>query len=254
MSGRLRALLRRAAAVTVFAVAGTSVAYGMTSADRTDLPGLGTLSDGRWNYPELTMPPLPKGSPGPADPANKAGAHYADLRALLLPAPEGAKADEASVLAGTDGRLATKDFLAQYEAQGDRDAVGLLLADHGLRHIAARGWTTPDGTRTRVYLLRFATAAVVDGLQEGLIGYSAPKFALRGAVDVQADESLPPEAEVAGVRHSVYAETEPSGDEQVREAYLVAGDTLALIVQSRRGGAARIPFEQTVVLQSQLLG
>ncbi|MFI1453198.1 hypothetical protein [Streptomyces roseus] len=33
------------------------------------------------------------------------------------------------------------------------------LEYEGLRQIAARGWTTPDGTRTRVYLLRFHAAA-----------------------------------------------------------------------------------------------
>lgn len=49
------------------------------------------------------------------------------------------------------------------------------------------------------------------------------------------------------------AETKPYGAEQVREAYPSAGDTVALIVQSRKGGAKAVPFLQTITLQSQLL-
>ncbi len=240
--------------VGVFAVVGACVAYGLASVDRADLPGLATASDGRWVYPELTRPPLPEGSPGPLDPANKAGAHHADLRALLLPPPDGAEPDR--TLPGAGGWLATRKFIAQYASREDREALDRLFTDHGLRRIAARGWTAQDGTHTRVYLLQFATAAVVDAIDEQQVftGYDAPRYALRGASEVHADESFPVEAEVAGVRHHVYAEPEPYGAEQVREAYLTAGDTLALIVQSRKDGAAAIPFQQTVVLQSRLLG
>ncbi|MFI9777666.1 hypothetical protein ACIHCV_23630 [Streptomyces sp. NPDC051956] len=40
----------------------------------------------------------------------------------------------------------------------------------------------------------------------------------------------------------------------MRSAYLVAGDTVGLVVQSRKGTAPAVPFRQAVVLQSQLLG
>jgi hypothetical protein len=40
----------------------------------------------------------------------------------------------------------------------------------------------------------------------------------------------------------------------VRQAYLTAGDVLALIVQERPGTVPDVPFQQTVILQSQLLG
>jgi hypothetical protein len=50
-----------------------------------------------------------------------------------------------------------------------------------------------------------------------------------------------------------YAEKKPYGAEQVRKAYLTSGDVIALVVQSRAGGAKEIPFQQTVVLQQQLL-
>ena len=249
----LRAVLRWTAAVVVFAAVGTSAAYGIMQMKRTDVPGLATESDGRWDYPEISRPPLPSGSPGPFAEANKAGAHYADLRRLVLPAPKGAKADAA--LRGEDGWLTAKTFLAEYASKDDRETVGRLLTDDGLRHVAARGWTTEDGTHTRIYLLQFDTAAVVDDVTTiGLNSYDSPQHALRGTEDVTRDETFPDRAAVDGIERQAYVETKPYGAEQVRQAYLAAGDTLALVVQSRKGGAEAVPFQQTVVLQSQLLG
>jgi hypothetical protein len=248
----LRAVLRWTAAVAVFAAVGASTAYGITRMDRTDVPGLATESDGRWDFPALTRPPLPSGRPGPLAAANSAGTHYADLRALVLPAPQSATQDKA--LRGTDGWLATKDFLAEYSSKDDRAEFGQMLTEWGLRHIAARGWTTPDGTRTRVYLLQFDTGAVVDELRTDLAPYSDPKYPVRGAETSVADEDFPAASRIAGIERFVYAESKPYGAEQVRQAYLAAGDTLAVILQSRKGGARAVPFQQTVTLQSQLLG
>lgn len=248
----LRAVLRWTAAVVVFAAAGTGTAYGIAGMDRTDVPGLATASDGRWDYPRIVKPPLPSGSPGPFAEDNAAGAHHADLRALLLPAPEGATEDKA--LRGTDGWLATEDFLAEYARQEDRKKFGQDLTDHGLRHIAARGWTTQDGTHTRIYLLRFNTAALLDHLvEQGVTEYDSPGFQVRGAQATVHDADFPSEAEADDVRYAVYNEAKPYGAEQVRQAYLTAGDTLAVIVQSRKGTAAAVPFQQTVALQGQLL-
>ncbi|MEU4201080.1 hypothetical protein AB0B79_19375 [Streptomyces sp. NPDC039022] len=42
-----RSLPRVAAALVVCGLLGTGIAYGITAADRTDLPGLGTPGDGR---------------------------------------------------------------------------------------------------------------------------------------------------------------------------------------------------------------
>ncbi|MFD3311807.1 hypothetical protein [Streptomyces sp. NPDC058694] len=248
----LRAVLRWTAVAAVFAAVGTAAAYGITRAERTDLPGLATESDGRWDYPEIVRPPLPSGSPAPFAEANGAATHDADLRALVLPAPEGAKADKA--LRGKGGWLATDDFLAEFTSKEDRKAVGQLMTDNGLRHIAARGWTTQDGTHTRIYLLRFDTAAAADELYATeLIHYDSPTYAVRGAEEFDRDEDFPEETEFAHVTRSPYVETQPYGVEQVRQAYLSAGDTVALIVQSRKGTAEAVPFRQTVVLQSQLL-
>jgi hypothetical protein len=249
----LRALLRWTAATVVFAAVGTSVAYGITRMDRTDVPGLATESDGRWDYPTITRPPLPSGSPRPLAESNRTGTHYADLRRLVLPAPKGAHVDAA--LRGTDGWLATKTFLAEYATRDDRETIGQQLTDHGLRHIAARGWTTPDGTHTRIYLLQFDSVVVADEVNSpGLTSYSAPLYALRGAERTMADDRFPDRAAVDDVIRHAYDEVKPYGAEQVRQAYLSAGDTLALVVQSRKGAAKAVPFQQTVVLQSQLLG
>ncbi|MFE1288783.1 hypothetical protein [Streptomyces sp. NPDC058751] len=249
----LRAVLRWTAAAVVFATVGAGAAYGITELPRTDVPGLATASDGRWDYPEIQLPPLPSGSPAPFAESNKAGVHHADLRKLLLPAPEGAKADKD--LRGADGWLPKADFLDVYASKDDRDHVGRLLTDYALRHIAARGWTTPDGTHTRIYLLRFDTAEIVDSFRsDELMGWDSPNFVLRGAADVHSDTGFAEDAQLENVFRYAYTEAEPYGAEEVRQAYLTAGDTLALVVQSRKGTAAEVPFQQTVVLQSQLLG
>ncbi|MFC9060012.1 hypothetical protein ACFTXB_18440 [Streptomyces sp. NPDC057074] len=249
----LRTVLRWTAAVAVFAAVGSATAYGVTSVERTDLPGLATESDGRWAFPEATAAPLPSGSPGPFADSNPAGAHYADLRALLAQAPEGATTDKA--LRGTEGWLATDVFLKEYRDEEEYDGLRRALADEGLRHIAARGWTTPDGTHTRIYLLQFDTAAVVDGLHSMVFApYDKPAYASRGTEEaVLPDKDFPERALVDDILYSVYAEPEPYGAEQVRQAYLGAGDILAVVLQSREGGAPAVPFQQTVALQSRLL-
>ncbi|MFI9604228.1 hypothetical protein ACIHCX_31015 [Streptomyces sp. NPDC052043] len=251
---RLRAVLRWTAAVVVFAVAGAGTANGITGMERTDIPGLATASDGRWDYPQFVRPPLPSGSPPPLAESNMAGTHYADLRALVLPAPTGAREDR--TLRGTDGWLQTKDFLAEYTLKDERKEFGQRLTDHGLRHIAARGWTTQDGTHTRIYLLQFNSAALVDNMVtygEALVSYDSPRYQIRGAETPVDDEDFPLKAQLQDIRYYAYTEAKPYGAEQVRQAYLTAGDTLAVIVQSRKGTTASVPFQQTVMLQSELL-
>lgn len=249
----LRAALRWTAAVAVFAAVGAASAYGVTRLERTDVPGLATASDGRWDYPTLTKPPLPSGSPGPFAESNPAGTHHADLRALVLPAPEGARQDKA--LRGDDGWLPTQDFLAQFPEKTQREELGRKLVDYGLRHIAARGWTTDDGTSTRVYLLRFGTAQVVDELASvELTPFGGPSYRVRDDGVSEFDLDFAEIRQIPETRRYAYAEAKPYGARQVRQAYVTAGDVLAVIVQSREGNALTVPFRQTVTLQSQLLG
>ncbi|WP_353943825.1 hypothetical protein ABII15_20815 [Streptomyces sp. HUAS MG91] len=245
----LRAALRWTAAVVVFAAVGAGVAYGVTEQRRSDLPGLATESDGRWEYPEIVRPPLPKDAPAAFAEDNLREEHFADLRELVLPAPDGAEEDKA--LAGKDGWLPTATYLKAY----DKDARGDLaqaLKDGGLRHVAARGWTMPDGTRTSIYLLRFNTSAFAreyrDQVNTSLATVvGAPKFdedfSLQGNADAVPDTHL-----------FVYGEQKPYGRERVRYAYVEAGDVLALVVQSDDGHGSAVPFRQTLALQNQLLG
>lgn len=246
----LRAVLRWTAAVVVFGALAGATAYGVTEQKRTDLPGLATASDGRWDYPELVRPPLPKGSPGPFDQVNAAQAHYADPRALVIEAPRGARPDAG--LKTDDGWVPTSAYLAQY-AKEDRHDLGQDLTDSGLRHIAGRGWTMPDGTRTRVFLLHFGTGAAATAFTDRMASGYTPVRPLAGAADSELDESFPDAAHAKPVTLYAYDELRPRGAEHVRSAYLVAGDTVALIAQSRKGKTPAVPFRQTVALQSQLL-
>lgn len=90
----LRAVARWTAAVLVFGAAGAGTAYGITEMERTDVPGLATEDDGRWDYPALALPALPADKPRPYSDGNPSEIHHADLRELLLPAPAGVKVDK----------------------------------------------------------------------------------------------------------------------------------------------------------------
>ncbi|WP_394427873.1 hypothetical protein [Streptomyces sp. SGAir0957] len=248
----LRAVLRWSAAVVVFAVAAGGTAYGITQQKRSDLPGLSTESDGRWDYPVLSRPALPEGAPRPFDQRNRAGAHYADPRALVLPSPAGARPDPGLRTEG--GWVTTKAFLAQYEAE-ERESLGVDLTDAGLRHITGRAWVMPDGTRTRIFLLHFGTGAQATALADTLAsGSTSPQRYLVGAQDVELDERYPVEARGTDVTVHAYDETQPRGAAHLRQAYLVAGDMVGLVTQQRKGTAEAVPFQQTVALQSELLG
>ncbi|MEW2069567.1 hypothetical protein [Streptomyces sp. NPDC007346] len=247
----LRAVTRWTAAVLVFGGLGTGTALAITSAERTDVPGLATEGDGRWEYPELSLPALPAGSPRPFSEANTAEIHHADLRKLLLPAPAGATPDKAL----NGGWVKQERFLAEYRAE-DRDELAQLLNDTPPRHIAARGWTMPDGTRARIYLLRFNSTAFASHVRDELRIKASMRLPLAGAVETEYDTTWKSPRAVEGVVSYVLTEKAPHGDAHTRQAYSVAGDTLALIVHERPGKeeSARIPFQQTVILQNQLLG
>lgn len=247
----LRAVARWAVALLVFGGLGTGTALAITSAERGDVPGLTTQGDGRWEYPKLSLPALPAGSPRPFTEANAAQIHHADLRELLLPAPAGAVPDKAL----NGGWVKPERFLAEYRAE-DRDELAQLLADTPPRHIAARGWTMPDGIRARIYLLRFDSVGSVTDVQRELNVGVTMSWRLAGAEEVAFDTTWKSGRSVEGLTSYVFTEKAPHGDVHTRLAYSLAGDTLALIVHERPGKAeaARIPFQQTVILQSQLLG
>ncbi|WP_405797600.1 hypothetical protein [Streptomyces sp. NBC_01506] len=253
-SAALFAALRWTAAAVVFGVLGTTVAYTVIDRDRTDVPTLATKDDGRWTYPPLAKPTLPAGAVGPFGRGNSGQIHYADLERLLLPAPEGSRPDP--TLAGKNSRVPVSRFLQEYD-KGTRAKMAADFTDNGLRHIAARGWTmSDDGTSTRVYLLRFhSTATALYFFGTHLKGATDAPQKVTGVEKLSsADEAFSRSGGVYGTLTYAYDEAAPRGPVHVRHAYITAGDTLALVVQSREGGAPRVPFRQTVILQNQLLG
>ncbi|MCR0988462.1 hypothetical protein [Streptomyces albidoflavus] len=83
----LRAVARWSLIVAVAGGIGIGTHLFVTAQDRTDLPGLATRSDGRWDFPTQRLPALPADAMRPAHPRNPAGIHHADLRDLLVTAP-----------------------------------------------------------------------------------------------------------------------------------------------------------------------
>lgn len=211
----------------------------------------GGARDGRWDYPELRLPALPADRPRPFTEGNDGEIHHADLRELLLPAPVGATPDPKL----NGGFVSTDAYLALYGKES-RGELKRHLADSTLRHVAARGWTTPDGTRTSIHLLRFSSVAYAGAFKDEALeadGIYGPK-ALPDGVAGAVLESFADDVSVPDTSLYAYHEKKPYGPEQTRWAYVQAGDTLALITQTRRGEALVVPFQQTVTLQNQLLG
>ncbi|MGW8766462.1 hypothetical protein ACWGN5_28640 [Streptomyces sp. NPDC055815] len=247
----LWAVARWTAAVVVCGGVGAGTAMGITAFDRNDVPGLATENDGRWAYPQLRLPALPADRPRPFTEGNDGEVHYADVRELLLPAPAGATVDPKL----NGGFVPTDSYLALYGKES-RDELKRALADSTLRHVAARGWTTPDGTRTSIHLLRFSSVAFAEAFKDEAVQADAadgPK-ALPDGVDGVVLDSFADDIGVADTSAYAFQEKKPYGPEQVRWAYVQAGDTLALITQTRKGEALAVPFQQTVTLQNQLLG
>lgn len=242
----LRGVLRWTAVALVFGLFGAATAYAVTLPDRTRIPGLRTPGDGRWTYAPPVLPELPAGRPRPLADANTAGVHYADLRSLLLPQPLDATADRG--LPGRTGWLTADAFVRRFQMR-DRYSSLVDLRENGLRHVAATGWTMPDGTRTQIYLAQFISAGYASQYMETMEAMW-PSGVTDEEVDGSVDSSaVPPAIAVAG-----YHETKPYGTDDTRFAYLRSGDTIGIVVQSRRGSGLEVPFRQTVRLQAQLLG
>ncbi len=260
---KLFAALRWTAAVLVFGAVGTGVAYGVTQPERTDMPGLSTKADGRWTFPALTKPVLPPGAALPFAEDNPGGIHYAGLTELLLPAPTGSAPDSTLKLE-KDGVVTVDTLLEEYGATA-REEMKEQFGNEGLRQIAARGWTTPDGTRTRVYLLRFHTPEFL-GAFKGCGADTSIGSAARLEIDTAWRNAKSSQRHPLGARTSgfstqgntseiiLYQEPKPTGDEQTKLGCIQSGDIQALVVQTRKGEVATVPFHQTVILQHQLLG
>ncbi|MEU6344402.1 hypothetical protein ABZ883_26035 [Streptomyces sp. NPDC046977] len=246
---RLRAVLRWTSAVLVFAALGGATAYAVSQPRRTDVPGLQTPDDGRWTYPALALPKLPAGKPRVFDEErNPGGAHYADLHALLLPAARGAKADR--TFDGKDGWLPDARFAELFEKAG-RTRLMERLDQNGLRHIAARAWDMPDGTRTEIYLVQFISAPYAEKGRLQMMTVAGLADSPSKVLDPAWQDALSfPE----DVNLSTFDENKPFGGERARSAFIGAGDTVAVISMRKAGDQPAVPFHQAVLLQSQLLG
>lgn len=242
-------IVRWTAAVLVCGGVGAGTAMGITALDRTDVPGLATESDGRWEYPKLALPALPEGAPRPYSDGNEGEIHHADLRKLLLPAPA-----EATVDPKLNGGWVGLDSYLGLLKEKDRGPVKEELADSALRHVAARGWTTPDGTTTRIHLLRFSSVAFAEAFKDDTMSEVSQFGRLPLGVEVSKIDMSVKDVDVPNLSLYAYGEEPPYGPEQTRWAYIQAGDTFAVVTQTRKGGAPTVPFQQTVTLQAQLLG
>ena len=107
---------RWAGALATAIVVGVGCAFAVMAPPHTDLPGLKTPSDRRYVFAPLSLPTLAPGQLPPGDLANTGEQHMADIRKLLLPAPQGAVT--------TDG-TETKIYLLQFS--NERNAASALI-------------------------------------------------------------------------------------------------------------------------------
>ncbi|MCC8479420.1 hypothetical protein LMJ41_16200 [Streptomyces globisporus] len=137
----------------------------------------------------------------------------------------------------------------------DGDLRKLLVKDAAPRHIAARGWTMPDGTTSRIYLVRFNSTAFASRMIDDLDVGSSAGTPLARTDTTDLDPAWGSVNDIESLSSLVFAEQAPFGAEHVRQAYTLAGDKIALVVHERPGKreTARIPFQQTLILQNQLL-
>lgn len=236
---RRRAARRWSAAVGVTLVVGAACAYAATVPKRTDIPGLATAGDGRYDFPPLTLPTLPAGQLKPGDADNAGARHLADIRKLLLPAPHGSAPDAA--LPGAHGWVSASDTAKLFNDSGEANTLGAS----GLRHTAAEGWTTAsDGATTKVYVLQLAddkaASAVLANLETGLPA-GADGNSQSDDLEFSSDSSAP------------YWTTR-TGGASTRYGTFQAGDAVVLVVQSGPAGRPLAPFQQVLLLQDELLG
>jgi len=248
-SRRRRNALRWIGAVAVTLAVGGGTAFALTIPQRTDMPGLGTPSDGRYAFPQLSLPALPAGQPAPASSAGaESGQHLADIRKLLLPKPVGATTQP--VKNAVNGWLADASplFIDQDGKQ--------ILAEYGLRHTAAASWTAADNATTTIYLLQFADNKAASGAQSALADGNLTALdepALSTAITGVPNNTTAKDLVVlsSGV-NGEYSTVKGSG--KIAEyGSFVSGDTVAVVTQSGPTSLQFAPFQQVMILQAELL-
>ncbi|WP_377270257.1 hypothetical protein [Peterkaempfera sp. SMS 1(5)a] len=243
---RLRTVLRWGAAVLVLGLAGTEAAIAVTTPDRTDIPGLRTAPDGRYAFPELTLPPLPSGRPSPFANGND-GRHWADLRGLLLPAPK----EATNVTTSARSSSADQECKAFTLLFTDSARTGRQMKESLCRRGAGRTWTTPDGTRTEIRLVGFGSQAESQAFYSAIYGTGVKTVSNSFAAD-NADFQLP-----SGLESLALSEPKQIGGKQrdiVHVVELRAGDLVGAVVMSNPAGVPATAYRQVVTDQGELLG
>jgi hypothetical protein len=259
----VRTTLRWGTAAVLCCAVGAGSALAVMHPARTDIPGLATPKDARYSFPPLALPELPVGAQGPdATPTGSTTVdnnemtaadsdpillHLADLRQLLLPAPLGATPDRG--LPGTRGWYPLASLAAEY---GDSAALTGHLEEQGIRHVAATGWTTPDGTRTEIDLLAFRSSATGSAANIYLDSV-VPTV----AADVQVDTSAwsPHEygANLDSDQLQLSVQPAHGSDRAAQVAVFEEGDVIAVVVMTNSRAVPSVDLRQVVILQDELL-
>lgn len=247
----LRTALRWTTAVVVCAAVGTGTAFAVMAPRRTDIPGLKTPGDGRYVFPTLQLPALPKSAatttaesaPTSSGASDDWRPHAADLRGLLLPAPSGAKPD--SSYPGLHSWYGTSAFAESFTPSS---GVATRLQDDGARHVAATAWTGPDGTRTEIYLVQFRSYSTAEDLYQYLCGLS-PVVAPGTLVD---PEYVLPDIS-GGTDYTARAADAQSGHPAARVTCLQNNEVAAVIVMTNPAKVNPVVSKQVASLEAELL-
>lgn len=248
-SRRRRNAVRWVGAVVVTLAVGGGTAYALTLPQRTDMPGLGTSSDGRYAFPQLSLPALPAGQPAPGSPANAdSGQHLSDIRKLLLPKPTGATTQ--AVKNAVDGWLADPSPLF-IDQDGKR-----IFSEYGLRHSAVESWNATDGASTTIYLLQFADYMAASTARSALADGNVT--ADDGAALSEAATGVPSNTtarDLSLLSSGVSGEysTVKGGGKIAEYGTFVSGDTIAVVIQSGPASLQFAPFQQVMTLQAEML-
>jgi hypothetical protein len=235
-----RLVLRYASALVIAGALGAGTAYAITVPKRTDIPFLATPKDGRYTFPAMARPVPPPGKLGPGDRGNGSFTHYNDLRQYLVPAPIGTVAkDDWEPISEFDAPLAETNIAGQ-------------LGDAGLRHVARRSWTTPDGQHTVIELLQFPDHQAAYGVQDKLDSTTPSKVGKpRTVVPLLTVASFGDDTLKLALRTFDQVDGQPGKAE--RRVVFVSGDVIAVVTTTAPAGVSDVPTTQVVSLEAQML-
>jgi hypothetical protein len=126
------------------------------------------------------------------------------------------------------------------------------LYDEGLRHIARRGWSTPDGQHTVVELLQFPDHQAAFAVQ-GMLDSTTPKKAgqQRNVVPQLTVPSFGDATFNVALRTFDAVDGLPGKEE--RRVVFGSGDVIAIVTATAPGTVPDVPTEQVVLLEAQML-